>query len=143
MNVEIIVRDGVELRVDTCVTCRKPFEQERRQGRPRQKCDTCSGRAAAITVRSEHVVPSDPPVPRGGLCVCGCGKKRPTAKQAGTYAGAQIDADPFATADCCRRWYRVPFAPSEEEQDASERMARGGRQAASARLVRTGWRETV
>jgi hypothetical protein len=124
VKVEVVTRNGVDFRVDVCSTCGKPFEQRRKQGRPRLKCDTCSGAAAPVVARGSMVMGGDPPVRPDGRCACGCGRKRQVSKDVRTYAGAQIDMDPFATSDCCKRWYEVSFAPSAEEQDAAELMGR-------------------
>lgn len=142
MKVEVIERDGVEMRVDTCKGCGKPFEQERKQGRPRQKCDTCNGTAAPTVLQpSEHVIKTDPPLRADGRCACGCGKTLPRTKQARQYAGVQLDVDPFATSDCCKRFYGVAWATDPDDDAAAERRARGGRAAAQRRLGQRGWKE--
>jgi hypothetical protein len=62
----------------------------------------------------------DPPVREDGLCACGCGRKRKLTKQARRYAGQQLDMDPFASADCCRRYHGVAFKTVRDiEQDAA------------------------
>lgn len=123
----------------TCATCAQEFTKPVSRGRYPRRCDTCSGAAAPTIVRPQHVQRLDPPVRPDGKCACGCGRLRRLTKQARVYAGAQLDADPFATSDCCKRWYGVEFAVSEEEQEASERNARG-RHAAQQRLERIGSR---
>lgn len=128
MRVEVKVVDGVEVRVDTCASCGKPFEQPRRQGRPRQKCDVCNGTAAPTVLQpSQHVIKTDPPVRTDGKCACGCGRPLRRSKDARKYAGVQLDADPFATSDCCKRFYNVAWATDPDDDEYRERQANAAR----------------
>lgn len=127
MRVEVIVRDGVELRVDTCVGCGHEFTQVRKPGRPLRRCDTCSGRAAPKVEEVGHRVAGDPPVRDDGLCACGCGKQRKLTQQARRYAGVQLDLDPFASTECCKAFYGVVFSTADEEDpERAEQRRRGG-----------------
>lgn len=132
MRVEVVERDGVEMRVDTCKVCGKPFEQPRRQGRPRQKCDVCNGTAAPTVVQpSQHRVESDPPVRTDGRCACGCGKRRKVSKEARRYAGVQLDLDPFASTECCKRFYGVEFGLTTDDEEVAEAKRRGFQKSAA------------
>lgn len=114
-----------------CTGCGKVFEQPRRRGAPRRKCDTCAGRSAPTVARSTMVMLGDPPVRPDGRCACGCGKSRRTGRDVKTYAGAQIDLDPFATTECCKRFHSVPFGVSDESEEMQERRRAGGAVAAA------------
>lgn len=109
-----------------CATCRQEFQKPSSRGRYPSRCDACSGRSAPTRVRDEHRLNGDPPRRADGRCACGCGKKLPASKEARKYAGAQIDADPFASSECCKRWHGVSWATTEEEDEVSARKARGG-----------------
>lgn len=114
-----------------CATCRQEFQKPSSRGRYPKRCDACSGRSAPTIVREEHRSQGDPPRRTDGLCACGCGKRLRATKEASRYAGAHLEADPFATSECCKRWYGVAWATTEEEDEASERRARGGSAAAA------------
>lgn len=142
MKADVVEREGVEMRVDPCKGCGKPFEQVRKPGRPRMKCDTCNGTAAPTVLQpSQHAIPTDPKMRADGRCACGCGRKLPRSAQTRKYAGVHLDADPFATSECCKRFYGVSWATDPEDDEAAERRARGGRAAAQRRLAEKGWKE--
>lgn len=123
---KVMVQDGVWLA--NCTGCGKVFEQPRKQGRPRTKCDTCSGAAAPRVARG---VAGDPPVRADGRCVV-CLKPRKLTKQARRYAGAQLDIDPFDSTSCCRKYHGC-----ELDNEASESQVEAARDAAVAFRERT------
>lgn len=76
----------------------------------------------------------DPPVRADGSCAHpGCGQKRPIAVLTGKklaelvrYAGhAQIEADPFCSTRCARKWHGCPLEPEEDEARVDSRSAAG------------------
>lgn len=77
----------------------------------------------------------DPPVRRNGTCAQpGCTKKRPVADLTGKklavlvrYAGRrQIEADPFCSAPCARKWHGVDIRENSQTEQRADSRTRGG-----------------
>lgn len=84
----------------------------------------------------------DPPVREDGVCALpGCTKPRPVAVLTGKklaelrrYAGHQIEADPFCSSRCARKWHGCALDREEDEELVDRRSAAGRR--ARANLAR-------
>lgn len=126
------------VRVDRCVDCGAEFEQERRRGRPRTRCDLCYVGAPTVSALPALAkpTPGDPPVRADGRCV-ECGGPRKLTKQARKYAGVALDLDPFCSSRCCRKWHgcEIEERVSEARDEAARRSADAWRAAREMALA--------